>query len=312
LSATVVKQSLAQDSRNHKKRFNKLPSKQSNHDVTYKLKYEFRKAMKAARKNFHFVYLDLFAGVQGISTHLKNVGCACLHFEVTLGPEYDLCNSKVRQLIRGWISSSCVAAVWLATPCTSWSRARHGPANSSWGPIRDNNFIYGLPNVSEKDKQKLRMGNATMRCTAQFIRTCIQNRVPVFLENPAHSMIWMAPEIKKCCTHMSHRSFITDFCQHGARWRKRTRISAWYAQPCSVMNLTCSGRKGLCSHTLKPHIILQGQDRKSKCLWTHIAQPYPRTFAKRAASWMIDSHESLRAGNFIDHCTSINHSCMKG
>ena len=213
--------------------------------------------------------------MQGISSQLRNEGCACLHFEITIGPEYDLCNHQVKQLIRGWASSHCLAGVWLATPCTTWTRARRGPANSSWGPIRNNQFIYGLPNASEQDKVKLRDGNATMRSTAQIIRVCIANHVPAFLENPHSSMMWNSPEIKKLCKHASHRERVTDFCQHGARWRKPTQISSWRAQPCSTMSLTCCGRKGICSKTSKPHIVLEGRDKKTGQLWTHLAQPYP-------------------------------------
>ena len=120
-----------------------------------------------------------------------------MHFEITVGPEYDLCNVKMKHLIRGWISSHCVAGVWIATPCTSWSRARRGPMSSSWGPIRSNQFIYGFPNVSGNDQDKLRQGNATMRSTVQIIRACISHQVPAFFENPCHSMIWSAPELKR-------------------------------------------------------------------------------------------------------------------
>ena len=131
-ASSALKHSSMQDSRHCRKRF---PNKaHSDMDKISKLTKDFRLALRTARKHKHFIFLDLFAGVQGISSQLRNEGCACLHFEITIGPEYDLCNHQVKQLIRGWASSHCLAGVWLATPCTTWTRARREPANPSWGP----------------------------------------------------------------------------------------------------------------------------------------------------------------------------------
>ena len=272
-----------------------------NTDGICRLKTEFRKALKAARNHNKTLYLDLFAGVQGISSELVKTGEACLSFEISLGPCYDLTNRKVLMIIDGWISSGCIDGVWLATPCTSWSRARHGPVDSNWGPIRNNDNLYGLPNISEKDKVKIRCGNATMFSSARIIRKCIRCRVPCFLENPAGSMLWLAPPIDRVCKHSSHVSHITDFCQHGAKWRKRTRISTWFAQPDPFFSKTCRGRGGLCSMTGKYHIVLKGSDPVSKQLWTHIAQPYPTRLCRAAAKWMVDSSETLKQHDWIKY-----------
>ena len=183
----------------------------------------------------------------------------------------------------------------------SWRLARHGPAHRSWGPIRDNNHLYGLPNISEGDKVKIRTGNATMFSTARVVRQCIRCRIPCFLENPAGSMLWLAPPILKVCQHAAHVTHITDFCQHGARWRKRTRISTWFAQSNPIFNKTCSGRNHMCSASNRHHIILKGADPVSKQLWTHLAQPYPVRFCKAAAKWLVDSSEMLKQHDWIKY-----------
>ena len=121
--------------------------------------------------------------------------------------------------------------------------------------------------------------------------------VPAFLENPAGSMLWLAPPIASVCVadaKCTHRNSITDFCQHGARWRKRTRIASWNAVDCPGLNVTCCGHGGICSLSGKFHVVLKGADPISKQLWTHIAQPYPMRFAACAAKLMIDSADNIK------------------
>ena len=73
-----------------------------------------------------------------------------------------------------------------------------------------------------------------------------------------------------------------DQCQYGARWRKRTGVLLLHA-PCSTLDCRCSGRGGRCSRSGSYHIPLAGVDPVSKRLWTQLAQPYPRAFARAAA-----------------------------
>lgn len=65
------------------------------------------------------------------------------------------------------------------------------------GPLHDNHVIFGFPELSGAQREKVGIGNATMRATARIVRCAIACRVPVFLENPNSSMIWQAPPIKR-------------------------------------------------------------------------------------------------------------------
>jgi hypothetical protein len=244
----------------------------------------------------------MFAGVGHVSKVLRKAGFAVICVEISNGAQYHVLNKQVQSILFGWISSGAVAGIWLGTPCTSWSRARHGPAESNWGPLRDNSNIMGLPNFRPKDHDKVRVGNATMKCTSQVIKLCIKLRVPCFFENPAGSMMWLAPKIAILCGDPCHNLSITDFCQHGARWRKRTRVSSWHAIDCPKFKTTCSGRKGICSATGKPHVIFKGADPVSKQLWTHIAQPYPLRFARLAGSLMTNSADNLKNNRLHTLC----------
>jgi hypothetical protein len=215
-------------------------------------------------------------------------------FEIDCGAHFDLLSRSVVKLLLGWINSGCIAGVWLATPCTSWSRARHGPPQSGWCTFCSNQHIMGLPNLKPRDVDKIALGNRTMLVAARIIRLCISCHVPCFFENPSSSMIWLAGPIKYLCSRPSHILNLTDFCQHGARWRKRTRISAWNTSPAPKLNMICKGHHGICSRSNKHHIVLTGSDPISKQLWTHIAQPYPAAFATAAADALIDSAGFVR------------------
>ena len=122
------------------------------------LKKAFRKALAESWNGSRKVFLDLFCGDAGVSKKLRNLGFAVVSVDIVIHPSFDLCDPSVFKVIEGWIRGGCIHAVWLATPCTTWSRARHGPIGSSWGPLRDNQHIFGLPGLSSGDRQKILNG----------------------------------------------------------------------------------------------------------------------------------------------------------
>eukprot|EP00973_Karenia_brevis_P085591 11874281-Karenia_brevis.AAC.1 len=105
----------------------------------------------------------------------------------------------------------------------------------------------------------------------------------------------------KCCN-----VYNTDFCQHGTRWRKRTKVATWHLGLISDFDKQCSGRNGFCSKTKKQHIILSGQSKEHGVLWTKIAQAYPTAFARSAAKSFEQSIEQSQLNRlhqlFLDGC----------
>ena len=177
-----------------------------------------------------------------------------------------------------------MAGVWFGTPCSSFSRARHGPEGSSWGPIRNAAHIWGIPNLSSRDKAKIQLGNACAKLSCRLITLCNSLGVPALLENPRTSMLWEVPPLQRLLCVPTCVMNSTDFCQHGPRWRKRTGVAGWHVGTIPSLNRRCSGRKGMCSRSGLHHIILKGTDKASGLLWTVLAEPYPPSFAGAAAS----------------------------
>ena len=104
-------------------------------------------------------FLDLFCGDGGISKKLRARGYGCVSVDISIDSRFDLCDPELFKIIEGWIRSNCIHGIWLATPCPSWSRARHGPVGSSWGPLRNKSNLFGIPGLCSHDHQKIQLGN---------------------------------------------------------------------------------------------------------------------------------------------------------
>jgi hypothetical protein len=84
-----------------------------------------------------------------------------IEIDIRWNDELDLTRRHFQQIVRGWLLAGQVTAVWLGTPCSSFSRARDRPGGPP--PLRSNAFVLGLPSLSEKDAQKVQLGNKLMR-----------------------------------------------------------------------------------------------------------------------------------------------------
>ena len=154
----------------------------------------------------------------------------------------------------------------LATPCSSWSSARHGPRDYSGPPPALRNrtdSIMGFSDLSASDLIRVEVGNRTMQGTAQIITACIHHHVPVILENPIQSMLWDAPPIKHLLAQGAQKT-TTDYCLFGAVWRKRTRFATWsFPHGLPALAKTCKSLGGKCDRTGVKHVQLTGWVRGS-------------------------------------------------
>ena len=191
-------------------------------------------------------------------------------------------------LVCGWIKGGCISGICLATPCSSWSVALHGPPGSGWEPVRSPAHIYGLPNLPPKAALRLATGNKLARTSSRILRLALSLSIPCALENPASSLLWRFPPIAKAASkwHADARTF--DMCGFGARWRKRTKILLWFAADFPPSRL-CQGRKGVCSFSNKHHIIVQGRDPASGTFWSTIAQTYPSSLCTAIARCLTNA-----------------------
>jgi len=63
-------------------------------------------------------------------------------------------------VLRGWLVSGKLKAVFMGTPCETFSQARRGGPDSRMPRrLRDGTHLFGLPQLSADDRTKLERGN---------------------------------------------------------------------------------------------------------------------------------------------------------
>ena len=117
--------------------------------------------------------------------------------------------------------------------------------------------------------------------------------IPVYLENPTTSLLFQAPPIAAIRRLNKCQDINLDFCQYGARWRKRTKIIALNVGDLQQLRRLCSDKHGACSAAQQVHIQLQGAAPGGQP-WTKVAEPYPPRLAREIAIHMTQSADYRR------------------
>ena len=212
------------------------------------------------------------------------MGYAALAIDVKHGTHMDVLKPEVHQLLSAWIRSGVVWAVWLGTPCTTWSVAYTTPV------VRSTDHPWGVPGLPSKHAQAVSIGNQTARFTAHIIKTCCAHNIPVCLENPASSRLWKCPALA-CLLPSASDCIRSAYCQFGTPWRKITQVAGWSVGSLAPMSKQCHGQKGVCSKTGRPHKQLNG--RSNGISWTKIAEPYPKPLCAHLVKQIMKSSDLL-------------------
>ena len=170
-------------------------------------------------------------------------------------------------------------------PCNTFSRARKNDGKGP-GPLRDDDkWIMGLPNLTEKDKKRVQEANVMLKHTVALMRFAIKNKVPILLENPASSRLWLTPQITALFNETTPAIVPVDYCQYDDNpWRKPTKFIAWN-WPKLKLHTCTPGR--ICSRTGKPHIELSG--KIGNTFKTKLAEPYPPTMCSYIANSLTNN-----------------------
>lgn len=234
------------------------------------------------RQNFSMIGLEIFSGSGHFSRAMRRraKGVLCVEVDINHGPQFDLTKPSIQKELIKLLVSGRVAYVWLGTPCSSWSRARRWDGRGP-GPLRDDDcFLMGYHNLSVKDAERVRVGNILMAFSAKIFRICMKLKIPITLENPHTSRLWLARPIQHLLHHRLCDHGFTDFCQDGKPFRKRTRL-LWCNVDLRHCLRHCCGRRGLCCRTGVRHQQLQGTEEGQ--FRTLLAQPYPPSLCQRLA-----------------------------
>ena len=219
--------------------------------------------------------LELFAGRGRLSQCLRAAGFQVVSVDHkvrgALVPicQLDLCNAACQQMILHLLQTVPPAFVHLGFPCGTSSRARDRPVPPHLRlagvpdpkPLRSAEHPLGRPDIrpDSVDALKVAAANELYRFSAQVLRWCLENNVPVSLENPARSWAWAVLMIhvrewplatQRAFNRLSQVLF--DACEHGGSRAKRTKLlaTAGLFEPPAVL---CSGSHEHLPWGVRPH-----------------------------------------------------------
>ena len=227
------------------------------------------------------VCIELYAGCSGVSREIARIGGHAESYEI-LRPSLE--NLKLPSQWRSLYSrirQGNVENLWIGITCASWSRAWRAPKWSRMPrALRDNwQYIYGLPDLEERDQCRVDDGNESLRFVSGLIRLCLEHHVMLVLDNPATSRLWSTPEMSRLLPKAASDDLV-DYCAFGMTWRKRTRLAAW-SRGLSKLPALCQGTKGICSFSGEKHELLEGT--KGGVFKTAMASAYPSKLCRCVA-----------------------------
>ena len=245
------------------------------------LRGDLRRAQRASTTGK--VFLDLFGGVGGVCRAWQAQGHGVVCIDAARCEWHDVCRPACAREIVRWIRLRKVAGAMCAFPCTTWSRARHPP-------LRTSSCLFGKPNLQEKEKVQVQIGNQTFLFTGRVVKAANAVWMPIVCENPVGSMAWIASPMAELRA-LASKEASTDMCQFACRWRKRTRLVGWQVSrpPADLFKLCSSG--AVCSATGRPHLVLRGTMPGTGIAYTRIAQAYPTQLATKLALWISQSSD---------------------
>ena len=161
--------------------------------------------------------------------------------------------------------------------------------------LRTSDELMGVRGLSEANQRKVDLGNASLSFTIAIIRLCRKHGIPVGLENPRTSILWLAPPLLPLLRASDCRHHHFDQCAFGTPWRKPTTIALWGGGLCDRLTCRCGGSKGICGHTGVPHVVLAGRDPGAPARRTALAATYPRKLCDVIADHLISFCQGLES-----------------
>ncbi len=169
--------------------------------------------------------------------HVRNhhrTQCRVLQLDLTLISTWEL--------LRRITDDYFCAGFHFGVPCGTCSRARGIPlADGSDGPppLRDQEHVLGLPNLSEANRRKVETANILYERCCEFILFLDERGIPWTVENPTNSWLWDLPCFGPIIARGEFVNF--DACAHGSTRKKKKTSFLVSRSEFSVLEKWCDG-----------------------------------------------------------------------
>ena len=228
--------------------------------------------------------LILFAGrarTGDLHQTLVSLGWRVCSVDILSPRPTDILDDAVFTQILADLESGYFDALWVATPCNTFSPLRgqgDGPR-----PLRSLQHIAGLPakDLTKQELKQLRDNNILISRSATAISSARKTRKPWGLENPKHKddqpSLWMMPSIKLLLANPTVKQIIFDQCMTGLETTKPTLIAHEGMDLSSLANLKCNHPKvqqtDAKGKTYMFHCRPSAGARKRMALWSELQRP---------------------------------------
>ena len=254
--------------------------------------------------------LVLFAGPgesdSHLPLHLRAVGCVVTAVDTKLGGSaHDVLRAAVGQPILDQIQAGTFHAVFIATPCSSYS-VRHDPT------LRSSTEPKGIEPIPSSWVAYVAKHNALAEFTARAIDACRASATPVAVENPAsrsdpqspawwpkysdHGSLWHMPCIAAAlgAYHARFHTFAQcSFHERGAGSQKWTTVAAAGGMTRTLAGL--GSARYACQHGREAHPeVLSGRDALGRSR-AGMAAAYPRALNELLATAIATAAQARRA-----------------
>ena len=210
------------------------------------------------------VFFEVFSGCCQLSVCMAELGFTVFPIDsarnkhVPLRPVLvlDLNDPTSRSLLLQKVVNTRPAAVHVALPCGTGSRARERPipkhllAQGAPAPVplRDASHILGLPTLNHADKKRVELANQLAEFTIELLKLSMTMGFFMSIENPLRSWMWgvlchyVKTQASKPLAKFWNALIEIDFanCAHGGKRDKQTRFLCTHNWLQS-MSLPCPG-----------------------------------------------------------------------
>ncbi|CAE7279327.1 unnamed protein product [Symbiodinium natans] len=231
--------------------------------------------------------MDLFSGQGGVGRAVRHFGFNAKFWDIRFGTDHDLTNKGVLQKILREIRQGRVLACMLAPVCASFGR---GCDRTKAIRTRAEPWGISANKLTAAERDSILLGNRCFVSCFRIMRELDKFKIPYILENPAYSKAWWLPALQRHQSRPWVRFVQGDFCQFGSSWQKTTTFLCAHIPEDDLHRLacTCQGPPGICSRTLKPHVLLSGNWRgRPRAQWAEI---YPNKLSTALAYALTAAH----------------------